>query len=40
MRSGARTYYLDGDGVGIEGFDAMLNRIDSDWDEHVTRTAG
>ena len=36
---GGRLYHLEGEGVGGEGFDATLSRIDSDWQEHVTRTS-
>jgi hypothetical protein len=35
---GAREYYLQAHGVGVDGFDAMLNHIDPDWPEHVSRT--
>jgi hypothetical protein len=34
-----RLYHLEGEDVGGEGFDAILSRIDSDWQEHVTRTS-
>jgi hypothetical protein len=37
--NGARCYYLSAAGVGMEGFDAMLDSMDSDWREHLTRTA-
>lgn len=36
---GSRLYHLQAEDAGVDGFDAMLNRIDSDWDEHVTRTS-
>jgi hypothetical protein len=36
---GSRLYHLQAEDVGVDGFDAMLNRIDSDWQEHVTRTS-
>ena len=36
---GGRLYHLEGEAVGGEGFDATLSRIDSDWQEHVTRTS-
>jgi hypothetical protein len=39
QEEGGRLYHLEGEGVGGEGFDATLSRIDSDWQEHVTRTS-
>jgi hypothetical protein len=36
---GGRLYHLEAEDAGPDGFDAMLNRIDSDWQEHVTRTS-
>ena len=36
---GSRLYHLQAEDVGVDGFDAMLNRLDSDWQEHVTRTS-
>jgi hypothetical protein len=36
--AGARTYALSDERVGSEGFDVMLDRIDPDWREHLTRT--
>jgi hypothetical protein len=35
---GARCYYLSAEEVGVEGFDAKLDSMDSDWGEHLTRT--
>ncbi|HEX6586343.1 MAG TPA: hypothetical protein VF052_06295 [Solirubrobacterales bacterium] len=36
---GGRLYHLQGEDVGVAEFEAILNRIDSDWREHVTRTS-
>ena len=36
--AGARTYWLSGDEVGSDGFDPVLDKIDPDWHEHLTRT--
>lgn len=36
---GSRLYHLQAEDVGVDGFDAMLSHIDSDWQEHVTRTS-
>ena len=33
-----REYVLSAHQVGVEGFDSMLDRIDSDWRDHLTRT--
>lgn len=38
LTTGARTYHLDAQDVGVDGFDAMLARIDPDWRGHLTRT--
>ena len=35
---GTREYFLSAHQVGVDGFDAMLDRIDRDWREHVSRT--
>jgi hypothetical protein len=34
---GVRTYWLSAVDVGAVGFEAMLDRIDPDWREHLTR---
>lgn len=36
---GGRLYHLQGEDLGVDEFEAILNRIDSDWREHVTRTS-
>jgi hypothetical protein len=36
---GIREYNLRARNLGMVGFDAMLNRIDPDWREHLGRTA-
>jgi hypothetical protein len=36
---GTREYNLRARNLGMVGFDAMLNRIDPDWREHLGRTA-
>ena len=36
-RSGARTYYLPAEEVNADWFDSMLDGIDADWREHLTR---
>jgi hypothetical protein len=36
---GSRLYHLQAEDVGVDRFDAMLNRTDSDWPEQVTRTS-
>ena len=36
--NGARAYSLLGAGVGTDGFDAMLDKIDSSWANHLNRT--
>lgn len=35
---GSRSYYLSAEGVGVDGFDSMLDRLDSAWAEHLTHT--
>ena len=35
---GTREYYLSAHQVGVDGLDSMLDRIDSDWRDHLTRT--
>jgi hypothetical protein len=37
FEDGSRSYYLSAHQVGVDGFDAMLDSIDSDWREHLTR---
>jgi hypothetical protein len=39
QEDGGRLYHLKGAGVSGEEFDAMLSEIDSEWQEHVTRTS-
>jgi hypothetical protein len=36
---GRREYYVRAEDVGLAGFDAMLDRIDPSWREHLGRTA-
>jgi hypothetical protein len=36
---GGRLYHLEAEDAGVDGFDVTLNRIDSDWQEHVSRTS-
>lgn len=36
---GIRLYHLEAEDAGVDGFDSILNRIDSDRQEHVTRTS-
>jgi hypothetical protein len=38
LEDGTREYYLSAHQVGPDGFDPMLDRIDSDWRDHLTRT--
>lgn len=38
-RTGQRAYSLDSVDAGTDGFDDMLDRIASDWREHLQRTA-
>lgn len=35
-RTGARAYYLQS--AGTDGFDSVLDSIDPQWGEHLTRT--
>jgi hypothetical protein len=35
-RTGARTYYLQS--AGTDGFDAMLDRIEPNWRQYLSRT--
>jgi hypothetical protein len=37
-KDGTREYYLSAHLVGVDGFDSMLDRIDSEWRDHLTRT--
>ena len=37
-KHGSGEYNLRARNLGMVGFDAMLNRIDSDWREHLGRT--
>jgi hypothetical protein len=39
LSRGGRLYDLHANDVSVEWFDSMLNRIDSDWRAHVTRTS-
>jgi hypothetical protein len=36
---GLREYYVRAENLGLAGFDAMLDRIDPSWREHLGRTA-
>jgi hypothetical protein len=36
---GSREYYARAEDLGLAGFDAMLDRIDPSWREHLGRTA-
>jgi hypothetical protein len=36
-RSGARTYHLGAEEVGMDWFDPMLDLMDPAWREHLTR---
>lgn len=36
--TGARDYWLEAQDVDTSGFDAMLDKIDAGWRDHVTRT--
>jgi hypothetical protein len=36
---GRREYYVRAENLGLGGFDAMLDRIDPSWREHLGRTA-
>jgi hypothetical protein len=36
---GPREYYVRAENLGLAGFDAMLDRIDPSWREHLGRTA-
>jgi hypothetical protein len=38
ISDGTRTYWLSAVDVGVMGFDAMLDRIDPTWREHLSRT--
>jgi hypothetical protein len=35
---GGREYHLDAAEVGVDGFDPILDLIDSSWRDHLTRT--
>jgi hypothetical protein len=35
---GSRCYYLSAAAAGVEGFDAKLDSLDSNWAEHLSRT--
>jgi hypothetical protein len=39
QEDGGRLYHIQGADVSGEELDAMLSGIDSDWQEHVTRTS-
>lgn len=39
QEDGGRLYHVEGAEVSGEDFDAMLSEIDSEWQEHVTRTS-
>lgn len=39
QEDGGRLYHVEGTDVSGEELDAMLSGIDSDWQEHVTRTS-
>ena len=34
---GTRRYYVRGTDTDVDAFDSMLDKIDSEWREHVTR---
>lgn len=36
--TGSREYYLNAQDVDTSGFDPMLDRIDADWRDHISRT--
>jgi hypothetical protein len=36
MEDGTRGYYLDAANEGVDAFDPMLDRIDSDWRDYIT----
>jgi hypothetical protein len=33
---GSRGYYLDAANAGVDAFDPMLDKIDSDWRDYIT----
>ena len=37
-RTGERAYALDSTSPGTEEFDAVLNRLDPDWNQHLSRS--
>jgi hypothetical protein len=37
---GTRRYYLSAEDAGVNAFDPMLDKIDSDWREHLTNVSG
>jgi hypothetical protein len=37
LPDGTRGYYLDAASAGVDDFDPMLDKIDRDWREHVTK---
>ena len=38
-QTGERDYSVTADGVGVEGFDPVLDRIAPDWRRHLSRLA-
>ena len=36
MEDGTRGYYLDAANAGVDAFDAILDKIDSDWRDYIT----
>jgi hypothetical protein len=40
MDDGTRRYYLSAVTAGVDAFDPMLDKIDSDWRDHLTNLAG
>jgi hypothetical protein len=37
LHDGTRGYYLDAANAGVDDFDPMLDKIDRDWRQHVTK---
>jgi hypothetical protein len=39
LDDGSRSYSLSAHDVGVDGFDLMLDEIDPEWRQHLSRTA-
>lgn len=36
-RTGTREYWLTAESIGVDGFDAVLDKIAPDWRDHLSR---